>query len=1111
MLGFSGRLLVRIGCLAGAVVLLVLVGVCGVAGAVVPGAAWSVQSVAGPTNFIPGYEGGEEGSGQSYKVFVRNVGSGATDGSPVRITDTLPEAQGVIYAASTGVRFWDLKYSGRFDGEGGSDPEIVDHVVPPGDILELHVPVYVPASAPEGPVTNTVTVSGGGAPPVTLRVQNAVSRTPAPFAIKEFAFGVTGLDGVPDTQAGSHPYGVSTSLGFATERAQGYPSYDESYAPSQEAKNVVTDLPLGFVGSALAAPRCPVADLELSESSPPSEYGFDCPADTQIGNVTLQSIVANGPTSSVTANSFPLSPVYNLVPERGHPVEFGFELHRISKVHVFASVVHTAAGYVLRVTSPEGSTGLAGQLTRGSSLAGVTLSLFGDPEAEDGGNTKPNPYGEEYGVQSGGNLPVPSYTNPSDCSGVPLAATVHVDTWEHPGAVDADGEPDFSDPNWLEAKSELPATTGCELLQFSPSLTAALDTTAADSPTGLTTHLTIPQAPNEDFALATSDLRTATVALPPGLALSPSSADGLQACSDAQWAQESTQPATCPEASQVGTAVVHTPVLGEPLEGQVFLGTPNCGPCTPADAQDGRMVRLFMQLRAPNSGIVLKVPGTTAVDPVTGALVTSFPESPQQPLGDLTLTLKGGPRAPLATPEACGTYTTNSVLTPWSAPESGPPAESPSTFPINTGCVAGFAPAFTAGTTNNQAAAFSPLNVTVSRSDQEQDLGGVRVTTPPGLLGILKGVERCPEPQASQGTCGAGSLIGHATAGTGAGSHPFYTGGQVFLTGPYKGAPFGLSVVVPAVAGPFNLGTIVVRAAISIDPHTAQITVTSDPLPRMIDGIPLQIKTVNVSIDRSGFLFNPTDCEPLSLGGTLSSTQGASANVSSRFQAANCAALPFKPVFSVSTQAATSKHNGASLQVKGAFPAGEAGIHSVAVTLPVQLPARLTTIQQACTETVFNTNPASCPAGSNIGTATASTPILPIPIAGPVYLVSHGGAAFPDVVAILQGEGVTVDLTGSISIKHNITSSTFASVPDAPITSFQLILPEGPHSGLAAVVPVKAKGSLCDQSLAMPFTITGQNGAVVKENNKIAVTGCPRVKKKAKARKANAKHRRARG
>jgi hypothetical protein len=1055
------------------------------AGAVAPEQAWSVQSVAGPTNFAPGDESGED----DYRVMVTNVGSRATDGSPVTITDTLPA--GVTPNENyKNVRLWEAKLSLQYTQnlENAGECTVAPIVrcvysisaVPAGDILEMVIPVGIAPSAPEGSITNTVTVTGGGAPPVTVTAENAISATPAPFAIKDFGFGVAGLSGAPEAQAGAHPYALSTSFNFTTEKLV---EEDEGfYAPSQGIKDVVVDLPLGLVGSVLAAPRCPMADLEGSGVGLGASH-FLCPPDTEIGNVTLRSVHYGSVPSSVNPQAT-VSPLYNLVPAHGYVAEFGFEIHNLTNVYLFASVVRTAAGYVLRVNTPDIPSRFvyAHQMERGYT-AGTTLSLFGDPEAEDGG----------------GDPPVPYYTNPSDCSGESLVATMHADTWTHQGSYSADGEPDFSDPNWLQAKSVLPATAGCGLLQFNPSFTAAPETTQADTPTGLVTHLSIPQAPDNDFSLATADLKNTVVALPAGLAISPSAADGLVACSDAQFALESEQPAACPEASQVGTAVAHTPVLGEPLEGQVFLGTPNCSPCTAADAQDGRMVRLFLQLRAPNSGIVLKIPGTTSVNPGTGALTASFPEAPQQPVGDLTLTLKGGPRAPLATPQACGTYTTNSVLTPWSAPESGPPAESPSSFPITSGCVGGFAPSFTAGTTNNQAGAFSPLSVTFSRGDEEQNLGGVSVTTPPGLLGILRGVEQCPEPQASQGTCGAGSLIGHATAGVGAGSHPFYTGGQVFLTGPYKGAPFGLSVVVPAVAGPFNLGTIVVRAAISIDPHTTQITVTSDPLPTRIDGIPLQVKTVNVSIDRSGFLFNPTDCEPLSVGGVLSSTQGVSASVSSRFQAANCAALPFKPVFSVSTQAATSKHNGASLQVKGAFPAGEAGIHSVAVTLPVQLPARLTTIQQACTEAVFAANPASCPAGSNIGTATASTPILSTPIAGPVYLVSHGGAAFPDVVAILQGEGVTVDLTGSISIKHNITSSTFASVPDAPITSFALTLPEGPHSGLAAVVPAKAKGSLCGQSLAMPFTITGQNGAVVKENNKIAVTGCPRVKKKAKA------------
>ena len=1080
MLGVIDRSLVRVMCLAVVMGLLIMLVVCGAAGAAAPGPAWSVQSIAEPTSFTPG--DGEEDA-QIYRVFVTNVGSRASDGSPITITDMLPPDLGQEYSKL----FTTDTYHGAFPAvEGCGDPCTFSTVVQPGGMLMLALSVSVPISAPEGRITNTVTVTGGGAAPASVSSENLVSRTSVPFAIEEFGFGIMGLDGAYDTQAGAHPYALSTSLSFANEDI---PEDGEGHETSQGVKDVVTDLPLGFAGSTLAAPRCPLASLEIIRTTV-SVPQFACPADTRIGNVTLVTALEATLTSSTANSQFP-SALYNLVPEPGHAAEYGFLIPGQFSVHLFANVVHTAAGYVLRVTSPDDASSFNRVTQNGGILDAILLRLFGDPEAEDGGSSAAN--------NGGSSLPVPSFTNPTTCSGVPLTATVHVDTWQHPGQIDADGEPDFSGPNWLEAKSELPATTGCELLSFSPSVTASTETAEADTPTGLTTHLTIPQAPNDDFSLAAPDLRNATVALPAGLALSPSAADGLQACSDAQFAEESTQPATCPEASQVGTVVAHTPVLGEPLEGQVFLGTPNCSPCTLADAQNGNLVRLFMQSRAPNSGIVLKVPGTTTVNPVTGALTTSFPESPQQPLEDLTLTLKGGPRAPLATPQSCGTFMTNSTLTPWSAPESGPPALSPSSFEIGSNCNPGFSPSATSGTTNNQAGAFSPFVLTASRTDGEQDLSRVSATTPPGLLAILKGVERCPEPQASQGACGAGSLIGHASALVGAGSHPFYAqGGQVFLTGPYKGAPFGLSVVVPAVAGPFNLGNIVVRAAVSVDPHTAQITVVSDPLPSMVDGIPLQVKTVNVAIDRQNFMFNPTNCEPLAVGGTLTSTQGATANVSSHFQAANCAALPFKPVFNVSTQAKSSKQNGASLTVKGTFPAGEAGIHSVAVVLPKQLPARLTTIQQACPEATFASNPASCPAGSNIGIATATTPILATPVSGPAYLVSHGGAAFPDVVAILQGEGVTVDLVGSVNIKKGITSSDFATVPDAPIGSFQLTLPEGPHSGLTAVLPASAKGSLCGTSLTMPFTITGQNGAVVKQNEKIAVTGCAAPKRKAK-------------
>ncbi len=316
--------------------------------------------------------------------------------------------------------------------------------------------------------------------------------------------------------------------------------------------------------------------------------------------------------------------------------------------------------------------------------------------------------------------------------------------------------------------------------------------------------------------------------------------------------------------------------------------------------------------------------------------------------------------------------------------------------------------------------------------------------------------------------------------------------------------------MVPAAVGPFNLGTVVVRAAINVDPHTAQITVVSDPLPTILQGVPLLVKKVNVTIDRPGFIFNPTSCDPLTVGGSLTSAQGATAQLSDHFQAANCATLAFKPSFKVSTQANTSKKQGASLDVRVGYPQGaQANIRGVAVSLPKQLPSRLTTIQQACPAVTFNANPAACPAGSNIGTATATTPVIAAPATGPAYLVSHGGAAFPDVVVVLQAEGVTLNLVGSIDIKHGVTSSTFNSVPDVPISSFELKLPEGPHSGLAAVLPAKAKGNLCGTSLTMPTTLTGQNGAVVKQSTKIAVTGCAKTKKKtAKKRHGKAKHNR---
>jgi hypothetical protein len=336
--------------------------------------------------------------------------------------------------------------------------------------------------------------------------------------------------------------------------------------------------------------------------------------------------------------------------------------------------------------------------------------------------------------------------------------------------------------------------------------------------------------------------------------------------------------------------------------------------------------------------------------------------------------------------------------------------------------------------------------------------------------------------------------------------------GTVYLTGPYNGAPFGLSVNTPAVAGPFNLGHVIANSTITIDPSNATATVTTvetrlldpgggttvsgTPLPTIIKGVPAQLKAINVLVDRPNFEFNPTNCSPLAVEATLRGAGGASFPVSYPFKVTNCAALQFKPTFEASTEAHTSKANGASLRVKVTSTGlGAANIGKTKVTLPLALPSRLTTIQKACIDKEFEANPESCPEGSNIGTAIIHTPVFKNPLQGPAYLVSHGNAAFPDVEFVLKGEGLTIILDGKTDIKKGITTSAFETLPDAPFTTFETILPEGPHSALAA------HGDLCTQPLRMPTVITSQSGQVITQETKVKVTGCAKRKALTRAQK----------
>lgn len=801
-----------------------------------------------------------------------------------------------------------------------------------------------------------------------------------------------------------------------------------------------------------------------------------------------------------------VAPVFNIAPDSGEPGAFAFNAF-FFPIRLDTSVLSNG-NYAVRV-SASGLSQAAETLSTSITIWGVPADHNGPGEDKSVYNVPPFGSGS-FGGPSTAQTRAPLLTNPQQCE-TPASAAMSTDSWASPGTFVA------------AAPMPMGTFTGCEKLALKASFSSLPETLSAGAPAGYSFDLTVPQSTNPD-GLGTPNIKNVKLTLPAGTVISPSAASGLLACSPAQFfgsdhgEQSAATPGACPSQSRIGTVEVKTPTLALPLPGDVYLAEPECDPCTPEDAADGRMVGLFLQVIGEGRpGIVVKLGGRGSLDQQTGRVTTTFANNPQLPFSELKLALAGGERATLANPRSCGPVTASMDLTPWTTPFSSDLTPSFG-FELNQGCFGSqFSPSFIAGTTNNQAGAYSPLTVSFGRADHDGYLGGLEMRLPPGLLGRLSSFTRCTEPQAAQGTCGPESLIGHVEVLAGPGREPPVGGGQVFLSAPSGGAQFGLSIVVPAVAGPYTLagttgrGTVVVRGTVNVDPSDAHLTIKSDPVPVALDGVPLQLKAVNLTIDRHEFTFNPTNCAKQAIAATLASSEGASAAVSSPFEAANCATLPFKPKLTALTQAKTSRLGGASLHVRVVSGAGQANIAKVRVDLPKQLPSRLTTLQKACLAAVFAANPASCPAASAVGSAVAVTPVLKNALAGPAYLVSHGGAAFPDLEIVLQGEGVTLTLVGNTDIKKSITSSTFNAVPDAPISTFDLVLPEGPHSVLAANLPAKAKRKMCGQTpkrkmcgqtLNMPTKITGQNGAVVKQTTKVAVSGCPKTKTVKKVKKA---------
>jgi len=855
------------------------------------------------------------------------------------------------------------------------------------------------------------------------------------------------------TLAGGHS---DATVAFAFQTTLG----ESTITTGGTARDVVVKLPAGFVGIARDVPQCPVETFRV----------INCPADTQIG------------TGTVRATGYPhlRAEVYDLATSPNQAAVLGLQVHGLGNLGqaLISASAHAADGYAVTLSVPETPRPF------GVWLLSSSLTVWGVPAdpshdalracRQTFGDGEPN----EYGCAS--DAPRLAFLeNPTDCSTAPVTS-LSVNTYQEP---DVFATRSFAAPN----------PTECQTVPFAPTISLAprpeeypgSDSTQAGAPTGLAVDLSVPQ--NEDpSGQGTSELKSAVVILPRGMVISPSvAANGLQACSDAEFGAGLDTPAQCPPASQIATSEVLTPLLSGPLDGKVYLGQP-----LSTDPTSGQMFRLFQEFQG--FGLDIKIQGSAVADPATGQLTATFANLPELPFQDFKLHFNGGPNAVLVNPPTCGANTTTTQLAPYS--NSTQPATPSSTFatsfdgngaPCPT--VLPFVPSSSIATASSQGGALSPLSVTFARADETQPLGQITAHLPPGLLGNVSAVALCDPADAAAGTCPVASRVGVESATSGAGSDPLTVPGTIYLARGTGGYPFAISVVVPAIAGPYNLGNVVVLVNLQVN-SDGSITAVSGPLPSILDGIPLDIRSVTMTIDRPGFTFNPTNCGPLSMGGTATSLSDSVAPISAPFQASGCGSLPFAPSLTVATQGSTSKANGASLTVRIAQKAGEADIHSVHVELPRQLPSRLTTLQKACTEAEFASNPAGCPAGSVVGTATAITPTLSTPMTGPAFLVSHGRAAFPDLEIVLQGEGVTVVLDGATDIKHGITSSTFASAPDVPLSGFELTLPQGPYSLLAA------NATLCTSKLLIPTTIVGWSGLMVKQSTRIAVSGCPKVK-----------------
>ena len=855
------------------------------------------------------------------------------------------------------------------------------------------------------------------------------------------------------SSAGMHP-DLTTSFELA---APGGP---------EAAKSVSVNFPEGLFGNGNAIVECRSADFALNQCAPSSQAG-------------LATIYANygGDPHALMGTA----PIFFMAPAPGDTARFGFYVPKINTPISIPLTLRTGSDYGMRFT--------VSGIPQSTPLAGAKMTFWGFP-ADSSHNTQRFPKGKAGEPPAGcpgladttclstPTLPLiaskPLIDNPAVCGTEPLPVQLSVWTYQDP-----------DDPS--SATSSFSPTTDCDRPTFRPVLSAGPTTTEADSASGLDLELRNRQSLGRPAS--PSYIHNATVTLPEGFTINPNAADGQRACSDAAANFGTELPSRCPDNSKIGTFSLGTPGLAGPLEGSLYIGEP----------KPGNTYRIFMT--ASGYGINAKLAGSFHPNPVTGRLTATFDDLPQVPFDTFNIHIFASDRGLLATPTRCGAYKIEAHFVPWNdrlADETSGEVFGIQSGPGGSPCPAEsrpFAPRLEAGTANPQAGAFSSFTLKLDRSDGDQFLRDVNFTLPPGFTGSLRGIPYCPEAAIAHAaqtlgqvervnpSCPAASQVGTSNVAAGPGSHPFHAAGTMYLAGPHKGAPFSLVVITPALAGPYDYGNIVVRVALRIDPLDAHVIATSDPVPSIIGGIPLRIRSIQVNIDRPNFTINPTNCSPFSIASQGVGDQGTVANFSSYFHVVNCATLPFKPSMKIKQlggKGKTARAQDPSMQFDLSTRAGDANIKSVAVTLSRAFAIDQRHLGNICSEAELLR--IKCAGRQAIGTASVSTPLLDAPLAGPVYAVS-GRGGLPRLAFILDGQVSLVPRAESSSTRSGALKTVVPTVPDAPVGKFRFTLFGGKRGYL-----INTRG-FCAAPVVSRIDFVAQNGKRLTQKAK-AKTAC---------------------